>query len=111
MQIERSKGKGSKAAGGLYDLYPIAVEGGEEDQSGRLESRLDSSRGGQGNALVQRAEGGRVRNRERGTGKPRWLRASSRSGRDLPRTEKGHIGLQDHGAEVAFKNVKIRVIE
>lgn len=110
MQIERSKGKKSTDAGGLYALYDIAVEGEKKidpDGWNEVRIRLVNGKG------THWFNGQKVAEYEIGSDEWNERVAKSKFAKweGFAETAKGHIGLQDHGAEVAFRNVKIRVIK
>lgn len=110
MQIERSKGKGSTDAGGLYALYPISVEGEKKiDPTGwnSVRIRLVDGKG------THWFNGQKVTEYEIGSDDWNAKVAASKfkDWKGFAETKKGHIGLQDHGAQVSFKNVKIRTIK
>ena len=110
MQIERSKGKSSTDAGGLYELYPIDVEGEKKidpDGWNTVKIRLVDGKG------THWFNGQKVAEYEIGSDdwNSRVAKSKFKSWKGFGETKKGHIGLQDHGAEVAFRNVKIRIIK
>jgi hypothetical protein len=110
IQIERSKGKSSTDAGGLYALYDIAVEGEKKiDPDGWNEVRIRLV-DGKGTHWLN---GQKVAEYEIGSDDWKKKVAASKFAdwEGFAETAKGHVGLQDHGAEVAFRNIKIRVIE
>lgn len=92
------------AAGANYGLYPapsgLAKPAGEWN-SARL--RIE------GNKVTQWLNGQRILSYEIGSAD--WqARVAASSFRDWPqfgRAVRGHIGLQDHGESVAFRNIKI----
>ncbi|MFP6858553.1 MAG: DUF1080 domain-containing protein [Roseibacillus sp.] len=110
MQIERSKGKGSTDAGGLYALYPIECEGEKKINPNGWNSvkiRLVKGKG------THWFNGVKINEYEIGSKDWNAKVAASKFAKweGFAETKKGHIGLQDHGAEVAFRNVKIRRIK
>lgn len=110
MQIERSKGKKSTDAGGLYALYPIAVEGEKKidpDGWNTVKIRLVNGKG------THWFNGQKVAEYEIGSEDWKAKVAASKfaTWKGFGETANGHIGLQDHGAEVAFRNVKIRTVK
>lgn len=110
IQIERSKGKKSTDAGGLYDLYDIAVEGEKKidpDGWNEIRIRLVDGKG------THWLNGQKVAEYEIGNEdwKKRVAASKFATWEGFAETAKGHLGLQDHGAEVAFRNIKIRVIK
>lgn len=110
VQIERSKGKKSTDAGGLYALYPIAVDGEKKidpDGWNSVKIRLVDGKG------THWFNGQKVAEYEIGSEDWKQKVAASKFAdwEGFAETEKGHIGLQDHGAEVWFKNIKIRPVE
>lgn len=110
MQIERSKGKKSTDAGGLYALYPIAVEGEKTihpDGWNTVRIRLVDGKG------THWFNGQKVAEYEIGSEGWKAKVAASKFAKwkGFAETEKGHIGLQDHGAQVSFRNVKIKVVK
>ncbi|MBJ06288.1 MAG: glycosyl hydrolase [Verrucomicrobiaceae bacterium] len=110
MQIERSKGKKSTDAGGLYALYPIAVDGEKKiNPTGwnTVRIRLVDGKG------THWFNGQKVAEYEIGSNDWREKVAASKFAKwkGFAETKKGHIGLQDHGAQVSFRNVKIKVIK
>jgi hypothetical protein len=110
MQIERSKGKASTDAGGLYALYPIAVEGEKKinpDGWNTVRIRLVDGKG------THWFNGQKVAEYEIGSEDWNKKVAASKfaNWKGFAETRKGYLGLQDHGAQVAFRNVKIKVIK
>ena len=110
MQIERSTGRGSTDAGGFYDLYEVAGEGEKKinpDGWNTVRIRLVDGKG------THWFNGEKVAEYE--IGSPEWKKRVGESKfatwKGFAETEKGHIGLQDHGAEVAFRNIKIKVLD
>lgn len=110
MQIERDAGKGSTSAGGFYELYEIAVEGEKKiDPQGwnSVRIRLVDGKG------THWFNGQKVAEYEIGSDdwNKRVAASKFKSWKGFAETRNGHIGLQDHGAEVSFRNVKIKVIK
>ncbi|MEO1834491.1 MAG: DUF1080 domain-containing protein [Akkermansiaceae bacterium] len=110
MQIERSTGKGSTDAGGLYALYEIECEGDKKiNPNGwnTVKIRLVNGKG------THWFNGVKINEYEIGSADWKKKVAASKFAKweGFAETKKGHLGLQDHGAEVAFRNVKIRVIK
>jgi hypothetical protein len=110
VQIERSKGKKSTDAGGLYDLYDLALEGEKKidpDGWNEMKIRLVNGKG------THWFNGQKVAEYEIGSEDWKAKVAASKfaTWEGFAETKKGHIGLQDHGAEVCFRNVKIREIK
>ena len=110
MQIERSKGKKSTDAGGLYALYPIAVEGEKKinpDGWNTVRIKLVDGKG------THWFNGQKVS--EYHIGSDDWNKKVAESKfatwKGFAETKKGHLGLQDHGAQVSFRNVKIKEIK
>jgi hypothetical protein len=106
VQIERSMGTGSTSAGGLYALYEIK---GEKvlDPDGWNEYRIKMIDGHgvhslNGNILYEYTIGS-------DDWKERVAKSKFKGKLEVfGMRAKGHIGFQDHGARVAFRNVKIR---
>ncbi|HAT20695.1 MAG TPA: DUF1080 domain-containing protein [Verrucomicrobiales bacterium] len=110
VQIERSKGKASTDAGGLYALYPIAVEGEKKinpDGWNTVRIRLVEGKGTHwfnGQKVAEYEIGSEDWNKKVAASKfAKW--------KGFAETRKGYLGLQDHGAQVSFRNVKIKVIK
>jgi len=108
VQIERSLGKGSTSAGGLYALYDIE---GEKvlHPDGWNEYRIKMVDGHGVHSLNG------VKLYEYTIGSDDWKARVAKSkfkGKldTFGMKAKGHIGLQDHGARVAIRNVKIRTL-
>lgn len=106
VQIERSQGKGSTSAGGLYALYEITGEK-KLNPDGWNEYRIKMVDGHgthwlNGEKLYEYTIGSDEWNQR--VAKSKFKGKLDKFGM----TAKGHIGFQDHGAEVAFRNVKIR---
>ncbi|MEO1844564.1 MAG: DUF1080 domain-containing protein, partial [Akkermansiaceae bacterium] len=104
------KGKGSTDAGGLYALYPIECEGEKKINPNGWNSvkiRLVKGKG------THWFNGVKINEYEIGSKDWNAKVAASKFAKweGFAETKKGHIGLQDHGAEVAFRNVKIRRIK
>ena len=106
VQIERSLGKGSTSAGGLYALYEIEGEKVlQPDGWNHYRIKMVDGHG------IHWLNG--VKLYEYTIGSDDWKDrvANSKFKGKLDAfgmNAKGHIGLQDHGAKVAFRNVKIR---
>ncbi|NNC88481.1 MAG: DUF1080 domain-containing protein [Akkermansiaceae bacterium] len=110
VQIERSTGKKSTDAGGLYALYEIACEGDKPmkpDGWNTIRIRLENNKG------THWFNGVKVAEYEIGSEdwKKRVAESKFKDWKGFAETAKGHIGLQDHGAEVAFRNIKMRVLK
>jgi hypothetical protein len=108
VQINRDtpKSLGSSSAGALYALY--GVEGGEKvihpDGWNEIRIRLVDGRG------EHWMNGRRLYSYEIGSDdwNKRVAASKFKDEKAFARKSKGHIGLQDHGAVVSFRNVKIR---
>ncbi len=110
MQIERSKGKKSTDAGGLYALYEIDCEGEKKiDPEGwnSVKIRLVEGKG------MHWFNGVKVAEYEIGSEdwNARMAKSKFKDWKGFAETKNGHIGLQEHGAKVSFRNVKIRVVK
>lgn len=110
MQIERSKGKGSTSAGGLYALYEIACEGEKvihPDGWNKVKIRMVDGHG------THWFNGKQVADYQIGSEdwNARVAKSKFKNWKGFGETAKGHIGLQDHGAKVSFRNVKIRQLD
>jgi hypothetical protein len=108
MQIERNAGKGSTAAGGFYGLY--AFEGKKvihPDGWNHVKIRLVNNHG------VHWFNG--IKACEYTIGSDDWkARIAKSKFKKWPafaKLAKGHIGFQDHGHKVSFRNIRIRVID
>ncbi len=110
MQIERSSGKTSTSAGGLYALYEIDCEGDKvihPDGWNTVKIRMVKGHGTHwfnGKQVADYIIGSDEWN-------ARVAKSKFKSWKGFAETANGHIGLQDHGAKVSFRNIKIRVID
>ncbi len=110
MQIERSSGKNSTSAGGLYALYEIDCEGDKvihPDGWNTVKIRMVKGHG------THWFNGKQVADYTIGSDdwNARVAKSKFKSWKGFAETANGHIGLQDHGAKVSFRNIKIRVID
>ena len=108
MQIERDKGNKSTSAGGLYALYEIE---GEKiihpDGWNHVRIIMKDGHGTHwfnGKKIYEYQIGSDDWNQ-------RLAKSKFRKHKGFGLTAKGHIGLQSHGASVAFRNIKIREIK
>lgn len=105
MQIERKMGDSDTSTGALYDI--ISVEGEKvihEDGWNHVKIRMVNGEGTHwfnGHKIYSYKIGSDDWN-ERIAGS-KW-----KNKKGFAETAKGHIGLQDHGAAVSFRNIKIR---
>ena len=108
MQIERTKGNGSTSAAGLYALYE--VEGKKiihPDGWNKVRIKLVNGEGTHwfnGKKIYSYKIGSKDWN-------ARVAKSKFKNWKGFGETVKGHIGLQDHGAVVQFRNIKIRPIK
>ncbi len=110
MQIERSGGKSSTSAGGLYALYEIDCEGDKvihPNGWNTVKIRMVKGHG------THWFNGKQVADYQIGSDdwNARVAKSKFKSWKGFAETAKGHIGLQDHGAKVSFRNIKIRIVE
>ncbi len=110
MQIERSGGKGSTSAGGLYALYEIDCEGDKiihPDGWNTVRIRMVNGHG------THWFNGKQVADYQIGSEdwKARVAKSKFKNAKGFGETAKGHVGLQDHGAKVSFRNIKIRSLD
>jgi hypothetical protein len=110
MQIERSGGKGSTSAGGLYALYDIECEGEKvihPDGWNSVKIRLVNGHG------THWFNGKQVADYEIGSDdwNAKVAKSKFKDWKGFAETANGHIGLQDHGAKVSFRNIKIRRVK
>ena len=107
MQIERKMGKSNKSTAALYDIYP--VEGKKvihSDGWNKVRIRMVNGEG------THWFNGEKIYSYKIGSAdwNKRIANSKWRNRKGFGLTAKGHIGLQDHGAAVSFRNIKIRVL-
>ncbi|MEQ9409952.1 MAG: DUF1080 domain-containing protein [Fuerstiella sp.] len=108
MQIEPKLGDRKTSTAGLYDIY--AAEGNNvihPDSWNRVRIRMVNGKGTHwfnGNKVCSYTIGSDDWNERIANSK--W-----KNKKGFAETAKGHIGLQDHGATVSFRNIKIRVLQ
>ncbi|MAG55615.1 MAG: glycosyl hydrolase [Planctomycetes bacterium] len=107
MQIERTGGKGSTSAGGLYALYDIECEGEKiihPNGWNKVTIRIVDGHG------IHWFNGKKVADYKIGSDdwNARVAKSKFKNWKGFGETANGHIGLQDHGAKISFRNVKIR---
>jgi hypothetical protein len=105
MQIDRKLGKSKTSTAALYDIY--AVEGEPKinpEGWNKVRIRLVNGEG------THWFNGQQVYTYKIGSADWQQRIAASKwkNSQGFAETAKGHIGLQDHGAEVSFRNIKIR---
>lgn len=110
MQIENTGGTKSTSAGGLYALYDIDCEGEKIIHKKDWNHVRIRMVGGHGTHWFN---GKRVVDYQIGSDdwKAKVAKSKFKNWKGFGETAKGHIGLQDHGAVVSFRNVKIRVLD
>lgn len=108
MQIECTKGNNSTSAGGLYNLYNIEGEKViHPDGWNKVRIRLVNGEGTHwfnGKKVYSYKIGSKDWNE-------RVAKSKFKDWKGFGETVKGHIGLQDHGAKVMFRNIKIKEIK
>ena len=109
MQILNNKGSGkSTDVGGLYALIPVEGETVfNKDGWNSVRIRLENNKG------THWFNGKKVYEYEIGSEdwKARVAKSKFKTWVGFGETTKGHIGFQDHGATVSFRNVKIKVLK
>jgi 3-keto-disaccharide hydrolase len=106
---DAKKGKdGDRTAGSLYDLIPAAKDKTLHPVGEWNESRIVVD----GNHVEHWLNGVKVLAYERGSAdmKARIAESKYKDIKGFGEVKKGHLLLQDHDSEVAFRNMKIRVI-
>ena len=112
----REGAKGNRTLASLYDLIPAnALFYGEDNQVKRFNGIGSWNRARievHGNRVSHHLNGVKVVEYERGTQMWRALVAYSKYAEwpAFGEAERGHILLQDHGDEVSYKNIKIKVL-
>ena len=107
MQIERKLGDSDTATAALYDIYPVQGKTTiNADGWNMVRIRMLNGKG------THWFNGIKVYSYQIGSADWNKRIASSkwRNKTGFAETAKGHIGLQDHGAKVSFRNIKIRAI-
>jgi len=104
VQVERDKGSKSTSAGGLYALIDVGEKTIDPDGWNTIRIRIKDNKG------THWFNGKEVYSYEIGSDDWNERVAKSKFGKHagFAKLEKGHIGLQDHGAKVQFRNMKIR---
>jgi hypothetical protein len=106
---DAKKGKnGNRTCGGLYDLFPPSAERAVRPMGQWNEARVVVD----GNKIEHWLNGKKVLSFVRGGPELKAAIAESKF-KDIPgfgETARGHILLQDHNDEIAFRNIKIRKI-
>jgi hypothetical protein len=108
VQIERKAGQGKHDPGALYDIYANEVETTvKADGWNQVRIRIADGEG------THWLNGKKLYSYKIGSDK--WNKAIARSkwkkAKNYAETANGHIGFQDHGAKVQFRNVKIKEIK
>lgn len=108
VQVNRGMGKSKTSTAALYDIYP--VEGDPVDHAdgwNELRIRMVDGEG------THWFNGTKIYSYKIGSDDWNQRIAASKwkNKKGFGETAKGHIGLQDHGAKVAFRNIKIRTLE
>ena len=108
MQIEPKLGDRKTSTAGLYDIY--AAEGNNiihPDSWNSVRIRMVNGEG------THWFNGNLVCNYKIGSDEwnERIANSKWKSKKGFAETAKGHIGLQDHGAMVSFRNIKIRILD
>jgi cytochrome c553 len=108
MQVDRRMGKSKTATAALYDIYP--VEGKQQIHSDGWNTVRIRMVNGEGTHWFN---GHKVYSYKIGSDdwNQRIAKSKWRNKKGFGETAKGHIGLQDHGAKVSFRNMKIRVLD
>lgn len=108
VQIERSMGNSDTSTAALYDIYHVEGEKViHPDSWNHVRIRMLNGEGTHwfnGHKTYSYKIGSDDWNKRIAGSK--W-----RNSKGFAETAKGHIGLQDHGAKVSFRNLKIREIE
>lgn len=108
MQIERKMNDSKTSPGALYDIYPVSGKKIiHSDGWNTVKIRIVDGVGEHwfnGEKVASYTIGSDDWNERIANSK--W-----KNSKGFAETAKGHIGLQDHGAEVAFRNIKIREIK
>lgn len=105
MQIERRLGNSKTSTAALYDIYPVEGEATiNADGWNKVRIRMVNGEG------THWFNGHQVYTYKIGSDDWKQRIASSKwkNKQGFGETAKGHIGLQDHGAQVSFRNLKIR---
>lgn len=108
MQVERKLGKSDTSTGALYDIYPVE---GEPTINGEgwnhVKIRMKDGEG------THWFNGHKVYTYKIGSDdwNSRIANSKWKNKQGFAETAKGHIGLQDHGATVSFRNIKIRELK
>lgn len=108
MQIEPKLGNRKTSTAGLYDIY--APEGNNilhPDSWNHVRIRMVNGEG------THWFNGQKVYTYKIGSDdwNERIANSKWKNKKGFAETAKGHIGLQDHGAQVSFRNIKIRVLD
>jgi len=107
MQIERKMGTSDTATAALYDIYPVQGKPAiNADSWNMVRIRMLNGKG------THWFNGIKVYSYHIGSDdwNKRIANSKWRNKSGFGETVKGHIGLQDHGASVSFRNIKIREI-
>jgi hypothetical protein len=108
MQILNKAGKKSTDVAGFYALIPVEGElVFHKDSWNKVRIRMENGKG------THWFNGKKIYEYEIGSAdwKARVAKSKFKNWKGFGETAKGHIGFQDHGAEVAFRNVKIKVLK
>ncbi len=108
MQVERLIGKGPKSLASLYDLYEVEGEKvfhPREWNSVRIRIVDGEATHWFNDKKIYSYKIGSDDWKKRIAGS-KWSKAKG-----YGETAKGHIGLQDHNADVSYKNIKIKILD
>ena len=108
VQVENTGGNKSTSAGGLYALYDIEGEKVVHPKEwNTVKIRLQNNKGTHwfnGKKVYEYTIGDDDWNK-------RVAASKFKKYSDFGKLAKGHIGLQDHGAKVEFRNIKLRELK
>lgn len=108
MQIERAMGESKTSTAALYDIIPVQGEKKlNEDGWNHVRIRMVNGEG------THWFNGHKIYTYKIGSDdwNERIANSKWKNTKGFAETAKGHIGLQDHGATVSFRNLKVRVLD